>query len=116
MKKIIAIAAVAIAISGCSQSAGRGAAIGAASGALIGGLATNSWEGAAIGAAVGGASGAVIGKATEPGKCVYRDRNGRQYIVFCCPRAFAACRRSTLIVRPSRPSTAEPGMEQGHAE
>ncbi|UXN67956.1 glycine zipper domain-containing protein (plasmid) [Devosia neptuniae] len=83
MKKIIAIAAVAVALAGCSQSAGGGAAIGAASGALIGGLTTNSWEGAAIGAAVGGASGAVIGKATEPGKCVYRDRHGRQYIDVC---------------------------------
>ena len=83
MKKILAVAAVALVVSGCSQSAGRGAAIGAASGALIGGLATNSWEGAAVGAAVGGASGAVIGKASEPGKCVYRDRYGRQYVDVC---------------------------------
>lgn len=84
MNKLLIIIVAMVALAGCSQSAGRGATLGAASGAIIGGLATGSWEGAAVGAAVGGASGAVIGKATEPGKCIYRDpRSGREYVAAC---------------------------------
>ncbi|MEH0296139.1 MULTISPECIES: YMGG-like glycine zipper-containing protein [Agrobacterium] len=83
MERLIAIALVALALTGCSEHAGRGAGIGAASGAIIGGLASGSWEGAAVGAAVGGASGAIIGKATEPGKCVYQDSRGRRYTDRC---------------------------------
>lgn len=83
MPKIFIVILTAVALAGCSQSAGGGATVGAASGAIIGGLTTGSWEGAAVGAALGGASGAIIGKAAEPGKCVYRDRRGREYVDAC---------------------------------
>ncbi len=39
----------------------RGAAVGALTGAAIGGLATGNWRGALIGAAIGGAGGAAVG-------------------------------------------------------
>ncbi|WP_249681438.1 YMGG-like glycine zipper-containing protein [Roseococcus pinisoli] len=39
----------------------QGAAVGALGGAVVGGLASRSWQGALIGAAVGGATGAAVG-------------------------------------------------------
>lgn len=82
MKKIVASVVLVLALSACSKTE-KAAGIGAATGALIGGAATGSWEGAAIGAAAGGVGGAIIGKASEPGKCRYRDRYGRIYVGSC---------------------------------
>ncbi|PLU66457.1 hypothetical protein BMJ22_27190 [Sinorhizobium medicae] len=50
---------------------------------MIGGAISNDVRGAAVGAAVGGVAGALIGRANEPGYCVYRDRYGRQYTARC---------------------------------
>ena len=68
MKKIIAIALIAVlvmATASCSTRKGTGAAVGAGSGAVIGGIIGNQTGntalGAIIGAAVGGAAGAYIG-------------------------------------------------------
>ena len=83
MKKIIALAVVGLTLASCTQTE-RGATIGAAGGAIIGGAVSNSWRGAAIGAAVGGVTGALIGNVAEqPGQCYYRDRYGRRYIDDC---------------------------------
>ncbi|WEX78103.1 glycine zipper domain-containing protein [Sinorhizobium numidicum] len=82
MKKILVVASLVLPLAACTQTE-RGAAIGAASGGIIGGAVTNDVRGAAVGAAVGGATGALIGSASEPGRCIYRDRYGRRYTAAC---------------------------------
>jgi len=67
---------------GCNATQ-RGAAVGAGVGAAVGAVATGSAGGAAVGAAAGGLAGALIGRASEDGKCRYRDRRGRTYIANC---------------------------------
>ncbi|RMH73374.1 MAG: OmpA family protein [Gemmatimonadetes bacterium] len=64
---ILAVAASPLWLSGCSASnQNKGAGIGAATGAIIGGIighqSGNKTEGAVIGAAAGGVLGAIIGK------------------------------------------------------
>jgi hypothetical protein len=83
MKKILAVAAVMGMLASCTSTE-RGTAIGAGSGAVIGGLVTNSWGGAAVGAVGGGLVGAAIGESQKrQGYCVYRDRYGRNYEARC---------------------------------
>ncbi|EHS49099.1 17 kDa surface antigen [Rhizobium sp. PDO1-076] len=85
MKKLLVFFLVGLSLAGCTATE-RGAGIGAASGAVIGGAITNDVRGAAVGAAIGGVSGALIGSvADQPGQCYYRDRNGRRYTA-PCPR------------------------------
>ncbi|RXT48234.1 hypothetical protein B6S44_24535 [Bosea sp. Tri-44] len=97
MKTWMAIAAVGLALGACTpheERVGGGALVGAATGAVIGGLATGRAGGALAGAAIGGAGGAIIGSATSPyrrggyyyddgyGGCpygYYRDYYGRLY-------------------------------------
>lgn len=98
MKKLIAMAAVALALGACTpheERVGGGAVLGAATGAVIGGLATGRAGGALAGAAIGGVGGAIVGSATSPyrrggdyyddgyyGGCpygYYRDYYGRLY-------------------------------------
>lgn len=81
MKRALVLAACVVVLASCSKTE-KSAAIGAASGAVIGGLVTNDWRGAAVGAAAGGATGAVIGNAKER-RCAYRDRYGRRYVERC---------------------------------
>jgi predicted small secreted protein len=72
-------------MAGCTPTQ-QGAGIGATTGAIVGGVATNNVRGAAVGAAVGGVAGALIGDvAGRPGQCYYRDRYGRRFIA-ACPR------------------------------
>ena len=52
-------------LTSCDTPTGQGAAIGAGSGAIIGGLATNRVRGAAIGAAAGAVAGSLVGNAVE---------------------------------------------------
>lgn len=85
MKKLIVAASIvlsALTVTACTQTE-KGTAIGAASGAIIGGAISNDVGGAAIGAVAGGALGALIGHASEPGRCIYRDRYGRRYEAPC---------------------------------
>lgn len=85
MKQLMLAASLALTVltvSACTQTE-KGAAIGATSGAIIGGVATNKVGGAAVGALAGGAIGALIGNASEPGRCIYRDRYGRRYEAPC---------------------------------
>lgn len=78
---ILAIAALFV-LTACTATE-RGAVTGAAAGAVIGGVATGNARGAAVGAGVGGIAGALIGRASEPGQCRYRDRNGEIYTAAC---------------------------------
>ena len=87
MKKVIGLMLAGLTLAGCTQTE-KGAGIGAAGGAIIGGAVSNSWRGAAIGAAIGGVTGALVGHVSEqPGQCYYRDRYGRRYIDDC-PRSY----------------------------
>lgn len=83
MKKILAAAALVGMLASCTTTE-KGTAIGAASGAVIGGAVSNSWAGAAVGAVGGGLVGAAIGESQKhKGYCVYRDRYGRTYEARC---------------------------------
>ncbi|MBB6485509.1 uncharacterized protein YcfJ [Rhizobium lusitanum] len=83
MKKIIAAIALVGALASCTATE-KGTAIGAGTGALIGGVATHSWGGAAVGAVAGGLVGNLIGQSEDRrGYCIYRDRYGRRYEARC---------------------------------
>ena len=92
MYKAIAIVVAGLTVAGCTQTE-RGAAVRAASGAVIGGIVSNDVRGAAVGAANGGVLGAV---AAQPGQCYYRDKWGRRYIDDC-PRRYR--QRTRVVVR-----------------
>jgi outer membrane lipoprotein SlyB len=82
MKQVIfAIFAVLFAVA-CTPTE-RGAAVGGLTGAAVGGVVTGDVQGAAIGGAVGAVAGALIGRAQEPGLCIYEDRFGRRYTAAC---------------------------------
>jgi len=82
MKQVIfAIFAVLFAVA-CTPME-RGAAVGGLTGAAVGGAVTGNIEGAAVGGAVGAAAGALLGRAQEPGLCIYEDRFGRRYTAAC---------------------------------
>jgi len=77
MKKALMLLVLGASLASCTATE-KGAGIGAASGAIIGGAVTGN----------GGVSGAVIGNVSEqPGQCYYRDRYGRRYIDDC-PRRY----------------------------
>lgn len=82
MRNLIILSASVLLLAGCTATE-RGAAVGGATGAVVGGAVSGDVEGAAVGGAVGAVAGALIGKASEPGKCVYRDAYGREYIASC---------------------------------
>ena len=50
---------------------------------LLATACTPTERGAVAGGAVGAVAGALIGRASEPGRCIYRDRYGRQYVAAC---------------------------------
>lgn len=52
-------------LTSCETPVGQGAAFGAGTGAIIGGLATNRVGGAAAGAAIGAVAGGLVGAAAE---------------------------------------------------
>jgi len=87
MKKILVVAAMALALAGCQTArqdrALTGAAIGGGTGALIGGLAGGTAGAAVAGGVLGAAAGAIIADATRPGWCYYRNRHGRRVYVRC---------------------------------
>jgi hypothetical protein len=83
MKKLVVLMVLAISLAACSRTE-QGAAVGGLGGAAIGAaVADDEVEGAVVGGAVGALAGALIGRATEPGRCRYRDRYGRVYIARC---------------------------------
>jgi len=71
VRKVLLATAMLAALpgAGCTMSeerAGGGAVLGAATGSVIGALATGRPGGALAGAALGGATGAIVGAATTP--------------------------------------------------
>ncbi len=88
MKKVVIACVLALTLGACSQysrsdRALAGGAIGAGTGAVVGGLATNTVGGALVGGVIGGAAGAIIGAETTPAACTARDRRGRVIAVQC---------------------------------
>jgi len=87
MKKVLIIAAMALALGGCETARQDrvlgGALIGGGSGALIGGLAGRSAGAALAGGVIGAAAGAIIADATRPGRCYYVTRSGHRRYVRC---------------------------------
>jgi hypothetical protein len=86
MRKVLIALVATFAIAGCTRTE-QGAVLGGATGAVIGGAATGDAGGAIAGGAVGAVAGALIGRATEPGRCYYRDRYGRR-IIDDCPAGY----------------------------
>ena len=79
LKRIVILAtaaACALPAAGCyspqEQNAANGAVFGAATGGIIGALATGKPGGALVGAAIGGGAGAVLGAASTPPGPSYR--------------------------------------------
>lgn len=62
---VVLTAACALTFTSCDTPTGQGAGIGAATGAIIGGLATNRVGGAALGAATGAVAGGLIGAVVQ---------------------------------------------------
>lgn len=82
MKQVIlAVFAMLFAVA-CTPTE-RGAAVGGLTGAAIGTAVDGDVRGAVVGGAIGAAAGALIGRASEPGLCVYEDRFGRRYTASC---------------------------------
>ncbi|OCP00987.1 MULTISPECIES: YMGG-like glycine zipper-containing protein [unclassified Ensifer] len=83
MRKLVIAALMIGTLASCTQTE-KGTAIGAGTGAIIGGAVSDSWGGAAIGAVAGGVIGNLIGRSQErQGYCIYRDRYGRRYEARC---------------------------------
>ncbi len=81
MKKLLAVAFVALTVTACNTPGERalgGAAIGGLAGAAVGGLAGGGTGGVLAGAAIGAAGGAIVGAATAPNCRTYVYR-GRRY-------------------------------------
>ena len=69
-------------LAGCTSTrAGRGALIGGATGAAVGGLATKSAGGAVVGGAVGATAGYLIGKNSY--RCWRTNIFGKRYRGWC---------------------------------
>ena len=75
-----------------------GRASGVVAGAVIGGVLGNNVRSAALGAAIGGVLGAV---ASQPGQCYYKDEYGRKFIDDCPPDYAVRVRapRTKVVVR-----------------
>ncbi len=99
--RFLAVAAVMLGttLAGCSEttspqqrSAGTGALVGAAGGALVGQAIGGDTRSTVAGAAGGALLGAAVGTATAPrGReyCRYRDYNGRIYEAPCDERYYS---------------------------
>ena len=96
---VIGMAVLAAALTGCSEttspqdrSAGTGALVGAAGGALVGQALGGDTKSTVIGAAGGALLGAAVGTAAAPrggrDMCRYRDYDGRVYVARCDDRYY----------------------------
>lgn len=82
MRSILITLAALLALTACNRTQ-QGAAVGAGVGAAAGAIVSGTPGGAAVGAAAGGLAGALIGRASEDGKCRYRNSKGQVYIADC---------------------------------
>ncbi|RLP28053.1 glycine zipper 2TM domain-containing protein [Mesorhizobium sp. YM1C-6-2] len=95
----IGAALLAATLAGCSEttspqerSAGTGALVGAAGGALVGQALGRDTKSTLVGAAGGALLGAAVGTAAAPRRgeemCRYRDYDGRVYVARCDDRYY----------------------------
>jgi len=95
----IGAALLATTLAGCSEttspqerSAGTGALVGAAGGALVGQALGGNTRSTIAGAGAGALLGAVVGTAAAPRRgeemCRYRDYDGRVYVARCDDRYY----------------------------
>ena len=80
MYKLLLVSVITLSVGGCamSQRETNGALIGGTTGAVVGGVATQSWGGAAVGGVVGGVVGAAVADATAPHRhCWYNSYGNR---------------------------------------
>jgi surface antigen len=82
MRTTLIILSATLFLTACNATQ-RGAAVGAGVGATAGAVLTGTPTGAAVGATAGGLAGALIGRASEDGKCRYRNSRGRVYTADC---------------------------------
>lgn len=82
MKRMLFALGLSVLIAGCTATE-RGAVVGGAAGAAVGGAVSGDVTGAVVGGAVGATAGALIGRASEPGLCIYRDEFGDEYTAPC---------------------------------
>ena len=80
MRKLLVTAIVIAALTGCTTTE-RDVGVGAAAGAIIGGIADGG-KGALIGAGAGALGGLLV-RNLRNGYCQYRDRHGRIYTARC---------------------------------
>lgn len=89
MKKLAAVVALALVLSGCANSRRDyntvgGAVIGGGTGAVVGGIATRSVGGAVAGGVIGAVAGGMIGAiTTHDGRCYVQTHSGRLRRVRC---------------------------------
>ena len=79
---IASLLIVPLALTSCTRTE-KNVAIGAGTGAVVGGLVTGRTSGVVAGAIIGGVTMAFVSKAKRPGYCVYRDKNGRRHEARC---------------------------------
>ena len=80
---IIAFLLVApLALASCTRTE-KNVTLGAATGAVIGGVVTGKATAVVAGAVIGGVTMAFVSKAKRPGYCVYRDRRGHLHEARC---------------------------------
>ncbi len=85
-KTILAIPVLAVTAACETTTTGQSTWTGAAAGAAIGAAVADDdkrLEGAIVGGAAGAAAGNLIGRANNPGDCIYRDQNGNRYVAAC---------------------------------
>jgi outer membrane lipoprotein SlyB len=83
MRKYLLVLPAVTMLAACEttdQSTLAGTAVGAAIGSQVAGDRT---DGALVGAAVGAVAGHLVGRANEPGRCVYHDSRGNRYVADC---------------------------------
>lgn len=87
MKKAFLIFPILSVAAACDTPiADRSTTTGAAIGGVIGAAVADDddrLEGAIVGAAAGGLAGNLIGRANNPGDCVYQDQYGNRYVADC---------------------------------
>jgi hypothetical protein len=84
MKNIViaSLLIVPLALASCTRTE-RNVTLGAATGAVIGGVVTGRTSGVVAGAIIGGVTMAFVSKSKRSGWCVYKDRRGRLHEARC---------------------------------
>ncbi|RYH12897.1 MAG: hypothetical protein EON57_02970 [Alphaproteobacteria bacterium] len=79
---IASLLIVPMALTSCTRTE-KNVTLGAATGAVIGGVVTGRTSGVVAGALIGGVTMAFVSKSKRSGYCVYRDRRGRLHEARC---------------------------------